>query len=90
MDDDFAWIPNRLLTVCSGIIESHHKKFDFAELNQTPWDKDSMTLVGCRKYLLGLLSVGSKTWTQKKRKVNFVKIASMMVAIEMIGNNFAE
>ena len=53
------------------------------------WDKDTMTFIGCSRGLMEMLKVATKSWRSSKRHEAATYLASIVLAIESLGSNFA-
>jgi hypothetical protein len=85
----FEWIPERLLEKWVLGVKTKHERYGWQSLPGILWDTDTMTFIGCHENLRHALEVTTKTWSPKKANEYRTYLASIILAIESLGCDFA-
>jgi hypothetical protein len=93
MDDsvwqDFEWLPENLVSMWVMGVKAKHEKHGWRSMPGILWDQDTMVFFGCYQSLMTMLEAATKGWRPNKRHEYQTYLASIVLAIECLGCDFA-
>jgi len=82
-------VPETLIAKWIIGVKGLHEQDGWDSMPRILWDKDTMTFIGCSRGLMEMLKVATKSWRSSKRHEAATYLASIVLAIESLGSNFA-
>jgi hypothetical protein len=86
---DLGFLPHNLLEQCRQLIESYHEIYGYRSLPNILWKLQLGPFIEREKELNRLLKRASTTRSAKEANSAFVVIATTILALEVLGRNFA-
>jgi hypothetical protein len=86
---EFQWVPTKLFELWVMGIKSKHEEHGWTSMPGILWDVDTMTFFGCCKTTMPMLKLANNSWRPSKRHEYQTYLASMVLAIECLGCDFA-
>jgi len=86
---DFDFLPRSLITQCRSLIESFHELHGYNCLPDILWKAKHGPLIETHPELRQLLRQASTTRSAKKSNEGFAKIATTILALEILASGFA-
>ena len=86
---DLSFLPGTLMGQCRSLIESYHEVHGFASLPNMLWQFRMGPLIERHNELRQVLRKASTTRSAKKANDGFVRIASTILALEILASSFA-
>jgi hypothetical protein len=89
-DIDLSFLPGNLTRLCRSLIEGYHEVHGYACLPDVLWKSRLGPFVEKHKELRQLLRKTSTTRSAKKANGGFVRIATAILALEILASSFAD
>jgi hypothetical protein len=86
---DFNFLPNSLTTQCRSLIESYHELHGYTCLPDILWKARLGPFIESHRELRHLLRKASTTRSAKKSNEGFVRIATLLMSLEILASSFA-
>jgi hypothetical protein len=86
---DFGFLPKSLTSQCQVLIESFHELHGYSCLPDMLWKAGLGPFIEGHEQLRQLLRKASTTRSAKKSNLDFVKIATTILALEILSSRFA-
>jgi hypothetical protein len=86
---DLRFVPAHLAKQCRSLIESHHRVQGYAALPDLLWKSGLGPFIESHHELRQLLKSASTSRSAKKANEGFVRIASTILALEILASSFA-
>ena len=86
---DFSFLPNSLTDQCRSLIESYHELHGYACLPDILWKARLGPFIEAHRELRHLLRKASTTRSAKKSNEGFVRIATLLMSLEILASSFA-
>ena len=86
---DFSFLPNSLTAQCRSLIESYHELHGYACLPDILWKARLGPFIEAHRELRHLLRKASTTRSAKKSNEGFVRIATLLMSLEILASCFA-
>jgi hypothetical protein len=87
--EDLGFLPDSLLRQCRRLIESYHGVNGYSCLPDMLWRSQLGPFIERQEQLAQLLKKASTTRSAKKSNESFVKIATAILALEILASSFA-
>ena len=88
-DIDLSFLPGNLTRLCRSLVEGYHEMHGYACLPDVLWKSRLGPFVEKHKELRQLLRKTSTTRSAKKANGGFVRIATAILALEILASSFA-
>ncbi|SDN15052.1 hypothetical protein [Afipia sp. GAS231] len=88
-DFDFSFLPNDLMTQCRSLIESYHELHGYGCLPDILWKSRLGPFIEANQEFRHLLKKASTTRSAKKANEGFARIATTLLALEILASNFS-
>lgn len=86
---DFSFLPKDLVTQCRSLIESYHELHGYACLPDILWKSRLGPFIEANQEFRQLLKKASTTRSAKKANEGFARIATTLLALEILASNFS-
>jgi hypothetical protein len=86
---DFSFLPNSLTGQCRSLIESYHELHGYTCLPDILWKARLGPFIEAHRELRYLLRKASTTRSAKKSNEGFVRIATLLMSLEILASSFA-
>jgi hypothetical protein len=86
---DFSFLPNSLTEQCRSLIESYHELHGYTCLPDVLWKARLGPFIEAHRELRRLLRKASTTRSAKKSNEGFVRIATLLMSLEILASSFA-
>ena len=86
---DFSFLPNSLTGQCRSLIESYHELHGYTCLPDILWKARLGPFIEAHRELRHLLRKASTTRSAKKSNEGFVRIATLLMSLEILASSFA-
>jgi hypothetical protein len=86
---DFSFLPNSLTEQCRSLIESYHELHGYTCLPDILWKARLGPFIEAHRELRHLLRKASTTRSAKKSNEGFVRIATLLMSLEILASSFA-
>jgi hypothetical protein len=86
---DFSFLPNSLTAQCRSLIESYHELHGYTCLPDILWKARLGPFIEAHRELRHLLRKASTTRSAKKSNEGFVRIATLLMSLEILASSFA-
>jgi hypothetical protein len=86
---DFSFLPKTLTAQCRSLIESYHDVHGFACLPDILWKSRLGPFIEHHRELRQFLKKASTTRSAKKSREGFVRIATIILSLEILASSFA-
>jgi hypothetical protein len=86
---DFSFLPNSLTAQCRSLIESYHELHGYAFLPDILWKARLGPFIEAHRELRHVLRKASTTRSAKKSNDGFVRIATLLMSLEILDSSFA-
>ena len=86
---DFSFLPNSLTAQCRSLIESYHELHGYTCLPDILWKAQLGPFIEAHRELRHLLRKASTTRSAKKSNEGFVRIATLLMSLEILASSFA-
>jgi hypothetical protein len=86
----FKFLPPELSAKCHKLIESYHAIHGYVGLADMLWLSDARDVIECDRDLTQIFRRGSKSRGAKRANDSFVRIATVIVSLEVLARDFAD
>jgi hypothetical protein len=86
---DFSFLPDSLTGQCRSLIESYHELHGYTCLPDILWKARLGPFIEAHRELRHLLRKASTTRSAKKSNEGFVRIATLLMSLEILSSSFA-
>jgi hypothetical protein len=86
---DLGFLPKSLIAQCRSLIESYHELHGYASLPNILWKAKLGPFIESHREFRELLKKASTTRSAKKSNEGFVRIATKILALEILASSFA-
>lgn len=89
INSDFEFVPRELAAKCRELIESYHAMHGYGCLLDMLWHSDGRHFVESHCRLMEIFKEASKSRHAKRANSSFLRIATLVVSLEVLGRDYA-
>jgi hypothetical protein len=89
INSSFRFVPGELASKCRSLIESYHGIYGYVGLPDMLWLSDARDVIECHSELAEVFKKASRSRGAKRANDSFLRIATAIVALEVLARDFA-